>query len=167
MGREIRRVPPDWEHRKYTKNDKYFYHNEGSYHPLYDNDYETACREWYAKAAEFKPSKYSNWYHEYAGNPPDEEYYRSRKWTPEEATWYQMYETVSEGTPVTPAFATKQELVEYLVSYGDYWNQKDKDGGWDRRAAERFVESEWAPSMIVMHTPEATTVQMPRHMKGL
>ena len=74
-----------------------------------------------------------------------------------EPTWWQVYETVSEGTPVTPPFATREELVEYLVENGDFWDQKNRaEGGslmpcdpWSRRNAEAFVMgSGWAPTMI-------------------
>jgi hypothetical protein len=33
-----------------------------------------------------------------------------------EATWFQAWETVTEGTPVTPPFATTDELVDYLAT---------------------------------------------------
>jgi len=75
MGRKIRSVPPDWEHPKDWK---------GHYKPLFDRPYEPSAQDW-------------------AGGPPDKEYYRPA-WTEEEATAFQMYETVSEGTPVSPFF---------------------------------------------------------------
>jgi hypothetical protein len=37
MGREIRRVPPNWEHPKDA---------DGNYKSMYDWEYETAAREW-------------------------------------------------------------------------------------------------------------------------
>lgn len=153
MGREIRRVPKDWEHPRFKRGRR-----TGDFHPLYDVDYETACKEWYTEAANFDNEGY-NWYHEYAGCPPDEDYYRKRKWTAEEATHYQMYETVSEGTPVTPVFATKEELVDYLVENGTFWD----DRGWDRKATESFVEREWAPSMIMTVSDEGIAdIKQPR-----
>jgi hypothetical protein len=151
MGREIRRVKPGWEHPKYLPENVHLEWQRDAYHPLYDRDYESACAKWYAGAITFKPDQYSNWYHEDAGNPPDAEYYRSEKWEDGEATWFQMYETVSEGTPVTPAFATKKELIEYLIIHGDYWDQKRGAGGWSRTNAESFVKNERAPSMIAQN----------------
>ena len=56
-----------------------------------------------------------------------------------EATWFQAWETVTEGTPVTPPFATTDELVDYLVTRGDFWDQERGDGPWDRKSAEEFV----------------------------
>lgn len=67
---------------------------------------------------------------------------------PPSGDWWQVWETVSEGSPVTPAFATREQLVDYLVENGDHWDQKRGDGGWGRDNAELFVESEWAPSLI-------------------
>lgn len=72
-------------------------------------------------------------------------------WTPTEppiGDWWQVWETVSEGSPVTPAFATREELIDYLVANGDAWDQKRGDGGWSRENAESFVGDGWAPSLI-------------------
>jgi hypothetical protein len=157
MGREIRRVPADWDH---PKND------DGSFHPLYDEYYGKKCEEWYAECIKAGGKHVTDegevyWFHDWDGNPPNKEYYRDRDWTAEEATHIQMYETVSEGTPVSPVFATKQELVGYLCEHGDFWDQKrrnDKsrpfDFGmpcdpWTRQNAEHFVNSEWACSGII------------------
>lgn len=89
--------------------------------------------------------------------PPDRAYYRP--WKDKEATWFQVWETVSEGTPITPPFATKEELIDYLVEQGDFWQQKRwADGnrfmqpekpGYSREAATAFVDFGWAPSMVV------------------
>ena len=73
-------------------------------------------------------------------------------------TWWQVYETVSEGTPVTPPFETQEELVEYLVANGDFWDQSRRAKGgssmpcgpWPREQAKKFVLGRgWAPSLIV------------------
>ena len=39
-------------------------------------------------------------------------------WSPDEATHYMMYETCSEGTPISPAFATPEELARWLTDTG-------------------------------------------------
>jgi hypothetical protein len=51
---------------------------------------------------------------------------------------WQMWETVSEGSPVTPVFATADELVWHLVI----------EHGHSESGARAFVNSGWAPSMI-------------------
>lgn len=121
MGREIRRVPADWEHPKVKKFDYRTMREVEILQPLFDRCFE-------------------------------------------EPTHYQVYETVSEGTPVTPHFATKAELIDYLVEHGDAWDElRTKEGrqasaGWNRDAATDFVEREWAPSMIItggtIYTPK-------------
>jgi len=44
-------------------------------------------------------------------------------------------------------------LIAYLILNGDYWDQHRSEGGWDAEAATRFVEREWAPSLIVENFP--------------
>src|SRR5688572_6287543 len=127
MGREIRRVPANWEHPKKEFPNYMKRCIEERYKPMYDRPFAPAMREWYAawekwergddpdRAGEYKDLQYWEW----SSGPPDPEYYRP-DWKPEEMTWYQVYETVSEGTPVTPPFATKEELIEYLATHGDF-----------------------------------------------
>lgn len=153
MGREIRRVVPNWEHPKEMRNGK------ESYLPLYDKDYETARAEWdrdnelWAKGEHpdqrdksYDVSQYKT-YAEWGSDKPDPLYYRP-KWTEKEATWFQLYETVSEGTPVSPPFATEDELIEYLVRNGDFWDNHRGTGTYSREAAEAVVRGGWAPSLV-------------------
>lgn len=51
---------------------------------------------------------------------------------------WQVWETVSEGSPVSPVFSTKEALVASLI----------KDGH-SEQAAKNFVEAAWAPSMVM------------------
>jgi hypothetical protein len=146
MGREIRRVPKGWQHPTDEK---------GEPHPLFDQDYETAMSEWWEKHLAWLRGDHPDliedptlkegypFYAMWNGGPPDVEYYRREKWADEEATCYVMYENVSEGTPITPAFETKEALVDHLVSVGTSWGQK-----YSRDAAERFVKAGWAPSFV-------------------
>jgi hypothetical protein len=166
MGREIRRVPPNWEHPKRqmwrpTKG----YVDE--YHPLYDEAFAPKMREWIAEWDKWERGERPDYcseesaklpYWEWAGGPPDPQYHRP-DWKDEEMTWWQVYETVSEGTPVTPPFATPEALVDYLATHGDFWDQSRGDGAWSRENAEAFVKrGGWAPSMVVVDG----VVHMPR-----
>ena len=54
-----------------------------------------------------------------------------------------MYEGVTYGTPVTPVFETKEELINYLVNVGDHYGRGSKVS---RSSAEAFVEIGWVPS---------------------
>ena len=143
MGREIRMVPPNWEHPK---------DDSGKDIPVYDEDFGSAAKEWKQDYALWVKGEHPDQrddleYWEWESAPPDRESYRPAFAAP--PTWVQMYETVSEGTPVSPAFATKQELVDYLIENGDFWGQSRGDGGWKRAAAESFVEREFAMTAIV------------------
>lgn len=165
MGREIRRVPPNWDHPKVV--DSY---GRTVSQTMYDRQYSEAEAEWLAELDAFRAgTSASNEYYTSVGEwiegegpcpHPD----RYRPWTDAEATWFQVWETVSEGTPVSPPFATQEELIEYLAAHGDFWDQKrcwehswtSLYGGtygvsaWGRARAERFVQNEWAPSLAVI-----------------
>lgn len=143
MGREVRRVKKGWEHPK-----KEDYPEQ--YQPMFDESYDEACQKWYYECVKSGGKHIGSdgetyWHHDWVGNPPDEKYYRSETWTEDEKDHYQMYETVSEGTPLSPVFATKEELVNFLCTEGDFWHKKP----WTRKNAESFVEIGFALSGIM------------------
>jgi hypothetical protein len=75
---------------------------------------------------------------------------------------WQVWETVSEGSPVTPVLPTRDALIDYLVEHGDSWDQKRGDGGWKRQNAEAFVSSGFAMSLVVNVTAGEVMVLSPR-----
>ena len=163
MGREIRRVPPNWEHPK---------NENGCYQPMYDESAGESFTEWLKEFEQFKAEEIDiickeygydkrdaySVFCEYAGGPPDYKYYRPY-WEGTEAAWWQVYETISEGTPVSPPFATPEELIDYLVENGDFWDQKRRSkpnrisgircGPWPRERAEKFVNTGFAVSFVL------------------
>ncbi len=74
-------------------------------------------------------------YEDDAGMRPTSEDYMPDFDEPEDALGWCLYETVSEGTPVTPVFATANDLVEHLCSIGQDWDQ----GPMRRASAESIV----------------------------
>lgn len=115
MGREIRRVTPDWKHPmqecphspwnggcSFARK-----HNGQCYKPLFDRSFEESARIWLDEAIAWDkgthPSqeKFPNsakncpYFWQYNGNPPNPEHYRPN-WREEDRTAFQMYETVSE-----------------------------------------------------------------------
>jgi hypothetical protein len=149
MGREIRMVPPNWQHP--TKmvirwKDGRLQHVEEK-QSMYDRRYDDAIEEWVKGREEWKtnPQHDCTW-EEWSGNAPDPEYYRP--WKDQEATWFQLWQTVSEGSPVSPPFETREELAQYLAENGDEWDQLRRHGGWGVEAAKRFCSQGWAPSFI-------------------
>lgn len=168
MGREIRRVPANWQHPKRTEFNYLKMRDEKSFQPLHNKPYISAISEWIRDHLLWQRGEHPDqqgddrseyqYYAQWGDGPPNVEYYRP-EWKPEEMTRYQVYETVSEGTPVTPPFETQAELIEYLVEHGDYWDQKRREEGrssmpcepWTRKQAESFVlGSGWAPSLVEM-----------------
>jgi hypothetical protein len=155
MGREIRRVIPSWEHPKKERYDVRQGRYVQGFQPLFDEPFAPKMREWFAAWEKWergeKPEGAEETEHfwDWDGGPPDPTYYRP-DWKAEEMTWWQVYETVSEGTPVTPAFATAYELIDYLATYGDYWDQSRGDGAWTRANAQSFVERGFAMSGVMI-----------------
>jgi hypothetical protein len=148
MGREVRMVPPNWEHPITEDN-----YRRMRKQPMFDETFADAKKRWMDGLLEWEAGNKSESedceYWDWEGAPPDRAYYRP--WQDEEATWFQLWETVSEGTPVSPPFETREELIVYLAEYGDEWDQQRKPGksGWGMESATRFVGVGWAPSMVV------------------
>lgn len=56
---------------------------------------------------------------------------------PPEGEGWQVWETVTEGSPISPVFATTDEIIQWLVSEG-----YNEDG------TRAFVEMKWSPSFV-------------------
>lgn len=158
MGREVRRVPPNWQHPR-TKCKHWPTCTGGEcYQPLHNKDIQTAGRRWLdeciawdngahpdlVRSPELKTECPFFWMWE--GNPPNAEYHRPA-WPEGAATAYQVYETVSEGTPVSPVFATADEMVSWLIGQGH-----------SHDSARELVERGWAPSMFIANGQIAMNV---------
>jgi hypothetical protein len=157
MGREIRRVPPDWQHPRRECHhspwaggcDDAKQHGGMCYQPKYDRSFAEAATTWKADFAKWEAGERQSdcefW--EYCGNPPNPEYYRP-EWTEQEATHYQIYSTVSEGTPRSPVFASLDELAAWLVAQGT-----------SEEAAKAFAETGWCPSGMFANGKLATNYE--------
>lgn len=71
------------------------------------------------------------------GDKEWDEFFETGKYDPPGGDGWQIWENVSEGSPISPVFPTSEALVEYLVSAGT-----------SREAADSFVRMKWAPSMV-------------------
>lgn len=166
MGREIRRVPKNWEHPQYEQCPHWGgleqahmgswmkptdYRWGKCYHPLYDKDYETAAQDWVAGFDLWRDGKhpdqadYCKYFWEYS-YPPREDYYRPSFTEP--ADCYQIYETVSEGTPDSPIFETLEEMAEYLTGQG-----------YSEGAAHAFIRDGWVSSAVSYVPDDGSPVQ--------
>lgn len=71
---------------------------------------------------------------------------------------WQVWEGVSEGSPVSPVFETPEELIDYLAEGGDAWCRRRPDEKPpSRRAAIAFVMSSgWVPSGAAIPQDDGT-----------
>lgn len=120
MGREIRRVPPWWQHPIDAT---------GNYIPLFDRSYDEAVRDYKYELKLWEDGRHPSQhkypddttglsYEDWIGAPPDPRIHRQQSWTEDEATHVQLYENISEGTPASPMFATLEELGAWMIEHG-------------------------------------------------
>jgi hypothetical protein len=161
MGREIRRVPQNWEHPKEHKYGRNWrtgqFEETDEYKPLFDRSFEEVAKKWIAELQLWLEGKYEGCedeakyprtirrFCEYHGQFPDPDYYRP-EWDETECTAYQVYETVSEGTPTSPVFQTEQETIDWLVGQGHSLS-----------SATKFVKGGWAPSFVMSVNGDGST----------
>jgi len=131
MGREVRMVSKDWQHPKDEQT--------GRYKPLYPGErYDGAG--FLEKANSEGLQEAIDWY----GGAPDLSDYMPN-WPESERTHYMMYEDTSEGTPISPAFATAEELARWLVDTGASacGNNTASYEAW-----LNVCKGAWAPSLV-------------------
>lgn len=91
MGRELRMVPANWEHPR----------DEHGYIPLMPGEwFASVHKEWLESDQDYN-------------EPTADEFMPN--WATEQRTHFMMYEDTSEGTPLSPAFATAEELARWLA----------------------------------------------------
>lgn len=118
--REVRRVPANWEHPKDEK---------GHLIPLFGDSFKEHAARWDEEAAQWEKGFYrlckeNKWkskgpdqtgtFEDWNGVRP-EEYDYMPNWPEVERTHYQMYETVTEGTPISPVMETPEALARWLA----------------------------------------------------
>lgn len=144
MGREVRFVPKNWRHPT---------DSEGHYTPLHDG-YDDAVERWDLRREEWDRGEFPECasaenrllsYEQWDGPRPEASEYMP-DWPESERTHYQMYETVSEGTPISPIFATPEDLARWLADTGAnaFAGMKASYEGW-----LRVARGESAPSAVV------------------
>ena len=161
MGREVRMVPANWQHPKYTEGSAPYPRAVGHYIPMNEGGYTHAAAEWdegHAKWGDGLVQSYGNgeeWvpktdehvgrYTEYAGPRPSPDDYMP-DWPEAERTHLMMYEDTSEGTPISPAFATPEELARWLVD-NDASAFADQTATYEQWLA--MINRGWAPSAVI------------------
>lgn len=157
MGREVRMVPPGWTHPvEFTPRGIRF-------KPLHGCSFSEELAEWEDGAAAWERGEIRNYgpgerwkpksesalecadFAEWHGAKPSSEDYMP-DFAPGTATLYCMYEDTSEGTPISPAFETPEELARWLVdnNASAFGGEPASYEGWLRVAKGGF-----APSMVL------------------
>jgi hypothetical protein len=134
MGRAVRRVPADWQHPRDERT--------GRCKPLFSgDDYEESAKDFMEKANIDGLQAAIDYY----GPAPDKKDYMP-VWADSEKTHYMMYEDTTEGTPISPAFSTPEELARWLADNGAsaFGDSTASYEGWLRVAKGGF-----APSLII------------------
>ncbi len=155
MSREVRRVPGNWQHPTSDGLESI---------SLFDGiDYEPRLRRWDTGAAKWAEGLREDWnggwqplepdevgqtFEEWWGPRPLEEDFMPR-WTDAERTHLMMYETCTEGSPISPAFETPEDLARWLADNGAsaFGHQTASYESW-----LATIGAGWAPSALV--TPQ-------------
>lgn len=146
MSREVRMVPADWKHPK-DSGRQYRPLINGRYEDALKEFEEVELPEWLeGRDLWYIEGKVKHWNGDLQSvedaiaecrrdglrvpdNPTYEGWWSFRPtkprrywympdWPEEQRTHYMMYETTSEGTPISPAFATPEELARWLADTG-------------------------------------------------
>ncbi|MEE9611968.1 MAG: hypothetical protein V3W19_11985 [Desulfatiglandales bacterium] len=132
MGREVRRVPEDWNHPRDERT-----HN---YTPLFDG-YKQELAEFQSRIDSHGLSDAIDYF---GGGPQSEDYMPD--WHESERTHYMMYEDTSEGTPISPAMESPETLARWLADNGA------SSFGSGTATYDQWLSTcrgAWAPSMVM------------------
>lgn len=112
-------MPKDWEHPRDAR---------GRYRPMFIESYKLALEKWLENHRLWEQGRHPaqkdypeetrdcKFYAEWSGNPPSVEYYNPYNWSKEEANCFQVYENVTEGTPLSPVFESLKQVEHWLVA---------------------------------------------------
>lgn len=135
MSKQLRRVPANWEHPKDA---------EGIYIPLHGKSFRQATMDWDEQVSQWEKGfrhaligdgwepktadmtgSFSEWD---GGERPEEKETYMPDWSADERTHYQMYEHVTEGTPISPVMESPEALARWLADNkvpADPWSTKN------------------------------------------
>lgn len=163
MGREVRRVPANWEHPKHA-DDYYPASRAGKFIPMEEGGpYAERAAEWDEEFAKWqagfvrsyedgktwvpKEERHTGRYSEWCGIRPSPDDFMP-DWPEEQRTHLMMYENTSEGTPISPAFETPEDLARWLTD-----NEASAFGN-STATYEQWLavaKGGWAPSAVVQN----------------
>ena len=148
MGREVRKVPKNWKHPK---------KEDGNYQPMFEGSFKDDLQEWVNGVNLWLKNKHPDQlsgaavdcqhYEDWAGGCPDSRCYMP-EWLESEKTHYMMYETTSEGTPISPAFSSPEKLAKWL------FDNKSSSFGNNTATYEQWLRvcsGGYAPSAVIQN----------------
>lgn len=159
MGREVRMVPPGWQHPTEWGKDWRTNRPQMRFKPLMRGPYAERGAEWDEEAAQWDAGFVRDYldggfksrdqdddgtYAEYNGERPEVADYMP-EFAAGTATHLMMYEDTSEGTPISPDFATPEELAHWLVDNG-VSTFGDSTGTYEQWLP--ICRGGWAPDMV-------------------
>lgn len=116
MSREVRKVPASWDHPREQ--------GRTSFCPLFDGStYEQKATAWDEGASKWASGEFDEYaeesdkalpYENWAGPRPNPADYMPI-WPESKRTHFMMYETTTEGTPISPAFESLEDLARWLA----------------------------------------------------
>lgn len=157
MSRQVRRVPENWQHpkqvNKYNPDEEQYvpllddYVNYLKYYKEYVDEFiqhmteviETGSTTIYDNVFTDRKKVYRYLTADGGLRPP-----KITDFMPS-GEWYQLYEEVSEGTPITPPFASKEELKSYLMTDGTFWDNTP----WPDNRADGMICQGYAMSGVM------------------
>jgi len=159
MGREVRMVPPDWQPPTYFGKDWRTNMPDLRFRSLLAGGFDAALGDWKENKAAWDRGEVRDWttggwkpkvgdegtFEEWHGGEPKRENYMP-DFAPGTATHLMMFETTSEGSPISPAFATPEELARWLAD-----NNASAFAGEGATYEEwlRVCQGGYAPSAII------------------
>jgi len=172
MGRGIRRVPADWEHPQ---------DEDGTYRPLLTG-YTGALRDWEEAREHWERGEVHRWvddefkwvpagnegpntdesFEDWYGTKPVQDRYMP-EWPEDQRTHLQMYETCSEGTPISPVMRAPEELARWLAD-----NNASAFGAMTATYEQWLVicVDGWAPSAALTDRGLCSGVEMVAKMRA-
>ena len=157
MSCEVRMIKPGWRHPEHYNE----YRRCSEYRGLM-TEYTRCLARWEEGYAKWQEGLQEDWMNstddvnawkpledenqEWTSEKPDPNDYMP-EWTPGEATLYVMYETTSEGTPISPGFVTLEELASWLAK-----NRASAVGGTTATYAQWLTTCKqgWAPTGVML-----------------
>jgi hypothetical protein len=120
MGRELRKVPPNWQHPQdsYRERHKPLHYGAGGRYERRAQEWLDEANKWAAgERPDYADESAPQFFWDWEGGPPLAEDYMLVGVPDKDCTHFMLYENTSEGTPLSPAFATVEQVAEHAAEH--------------------------------------------------